>query len=858
METPRSTPSNVTPLRGDSVAPRIPPHNYEAEQALLGAILANNLVFDRVNEFLRPEHFADAVHGRIYEACGKLIQRGQIANVLTLKNLFDQDAALADVGGAQYLARLAASVVTIINAEDYGHTVHDLFLRRQLIDLGEEVVNESFTHDIDITALDLVEKAEQQLYQLAETGQTEGGPRPLSESLAVAITMAEAAYKRDSHVTGVTTGLDELDRRLGGLHPSDLVILAGRPSMGKAQPLNAPVLTPSGWRAIGEMRPGDELASVDGERNHVVGVFPQGVKQIFRVTMSDGRSAECCAEHLWRVHYRDWPSPRVLSTTEIAKLLSRERYRHRLWIDTHEGAFGHEDPLPIDPWLLGALLGDGNLTETTPRLSTASPEILRAVSAALGGNMIVVAAGGYDYRLRQNADHRRSGRQGVWPNPLKEALRGLVLWGLKSEDKFIPDLYLTAARSSRLALLRGLLDTDGWVERWGTVRFSTASERLARGVAELVRSIGGWCRISRKQPSYVTDGERRIALPAYVCTIHVEHPKELFTLPEKRDRAPESYCRRRRPVILSVEPTREAEARCIAVSHPSRLYITSEHVVTHNTALATNIAFNAAKAYREEVDATGQVRVIEGAKVAFFSLEMSAEQLATRILAEQTGISGDRIRRGDVREDDFPKFVAAAQELQRLPFFIDDTPAITVSALRTRARRLKRQHGLGLIVVDYLQLMRPTAGMRPESRVQEVSDITRGLKAIAKELDLPVMALSQLSRAVEQREDKRPQLSDLRESGSIEQDADVVMFVYREQYYHERSEPKQRPDEAEDKYHERYARWQERGAKIHNVAEVNVAKQRHGPVGTAELYFDGTVTKFGNLARDDHLPDAHP
>jgi replicative DNA helicase len=509
METTRSVSSNVRALRGEAMPPRVPPHNYEAEQALLGAILANNLVFDRVNEFLRPEHFADAVHGRIYEACGKLIQRGQIANVLTLKNLFDQDAALVEVGGAQYLARLAAAVVTIINAEDYGHTVHDLYLRRQLIDLGEEVVNEAFTHDIDIGAIDLVEKAEQQLYQLAETGQTEGGLRLLRESLTAAIHTAEAAYKRDSHITGVTTGLDKLDRQLGGLHPSDLVILAGRPSMGK-------------------------------------------------------------------------------------------------------------------------------------------------------------------------------------------------------------------------------------------------------------------------------------------------------------------------------------------------------------TALATNIAFNAARAYREEVDGTGQVKVMEGAKVAFFSLEMSAEQLATRILAEQTGISGDRIRRGDVRNEDFGKFAVAARDLERLPFFIDDTPAITVSGLRTRARRLKRQHGLGLIVIDYLQLMRATAGAKPENRVQEVSEITRGLKAIAKELDVPVLALSQLSRAVEQREDKRPQLADLRESGSIEQDADVVMFVYREQYYHERSEPNRRADEADDKFNERYARWQERGDEVHNVAEVNIAKQRHGPVGTVKLYFDGTVTKFGNLAEDDHLPDAHP
>jgi replicative DNA helicase len=272
------------------------------------------------------------------------------------------------------------------------------------------------------------------------------------------------------------------------------------------------------------------------------------------------------------------------------------------------------------------------------------------------------------------------------------------------------------------------------------------------------------------------------------------------------------------------------------------------------TSLATNIAYNAAKAYEETRDATGAVKAINGAKVAFFSLEMSAEQLATRVLSERTGISSDRVRRGEIsRDDDFSRLAAAAEEMQRLPLFIDDTPGITVPAMRTRARRLKRRHGLQMIVVDYIQLMRSPAGMRTENRVQEVSEITRGLKAIAKELDVPVLALSQLSRAVEQREDKRPQLADLRESGSIEQDADVVMFIFREEYYHERGEPKQREDESNEKYAERFARWQERGERIHNVAEIHIAKQRHGPIGIVELFFDGMVTRFSDLVRDEQM-----
>jgi replicative DNA helicase len=494
---------NVTRLRsGDAVAPqRTPPVNYDAEQALLGALLANNLVYDRVNEFLRPEHFADPLHGRIYEAIGKLVQRGQIANPVTLKNLFDQDGALAEIGGAQYLVELAQSVVTVINAEDYGRAVHDLFLRRQLIDLGEQVVNEAYVFDVEQTALAQIETAELKLFNLAESGQTEGGPKGFNAVLASALEMAEAAFKRDSHVTGVTTGLRDLDRMLGGLQKSDLIILAGRPSMGK-------------------------------------------------------------------------------------------------------------------------------------------------------------------------------------------------------------------------------------------------------------------------------------------------------------------------------------------------------------TALATNIGFNAA-------EAVGNTETGDRNRVAFFSLEMSSEQLATRIMAEKSGISSDKIRRGEVRADDFQRIVEAAQAMSEVPFFIDDTPAITIPMLRTRARRLKRQHGLDLIIIDYLQLMRGSAAKGSENRVQEISEITRGLKAIAKELQVPVLALSQLSRAVELRDDKRPQLSDLRESGSIEQDADVVMFVYREQYYHERAEPKQRSDEADDKFHERMDRWKRRGEEVHNKAEVIVAKQRHGPIGIRQLYFDGMITRFSDLAEDGSLPEQY-
>ena len=490
----------VRSIEGEEGGPaeyRTLPHNIEAEQALLGAILINNEAINRVSSFLAPEDFFERVHGRVFEAATKLIERGQIATPVTLKHFFEDDEALADVGGGQYLARLAGAAVTIINAGDYGRAIHDLALRRQLIQIGEDMVNAAFDASIDEPATAQIEESEQGLFNLAEHGRIEGGFRPFSASLNAAVEMAEAAYKRDGGVTGVATGFADLDSMLGGLHRSDLIVLAGRPSMGK-------------------------------------------------------------------------------------------------------------------------------------------------------------------------------------------------------------------------------------------------------------------------------------------------------------------------------------------------------------TALATNIAFSAASAYRTEKNDEGETETVDGAVIGFFSLEMAAEQLAMRILGEASGIPSEKVRRGQLSESDFLKVVAACQQLENTPFFIDDTAALTVAALRTRARRLKRQHRLGMVVVDYLQLLNPSG--RYDNRVLEISEVTRGLKALAKELDVPVLALSQLSRAVEQREDKRPLLSDLRESGAIEQDADVVLFIYREEYYLERRQP-----EPGTEAHEK---WQQNMDRVHNVAEIIVGKQRHGPTGLIKLQFQGETTKFHDLDRSEQLPDA--
>ena len=482
--------ANLQPPANE-VAPLGVPHSIEAEQQLLGAILTNNDLFDRVAQILRAEHFYDPVHARIFETAAARIAKNNLASPVTLKAFLEDDAGLAELGGPAYLMRLAGAALSSFAVRDYAEMIYDLAIRRELIEVGNDIAAKAARVDVQSEPKEQIVEAEQKLYALAEQGQTEQGFQSFLTAVTDAVKVANAAYQREGGLAGVSTGLIDMDKKLGGLHRSDLLILAGRPSMGK-------------------------------------------------------------------------------------------------------------------------------------------------------------------------------------------------------------------------------------------------------------------------------------------------------------------------------------------------------------TSLATNIAFNIARAYKKGITTSGEEGAVDGGVVGFFSLEMSAEQLASRILSEVAEIPSNQIRRGDFTESEFRRIVDAAKELEAAPLFIDDTPALPISQLAARARRLKRTHGLDALFVDYLQLVRGTG--RSENRVNEISEITMGLKAIAKELDIPVVALSQLSRQVENREDKRPQLSDLRESGSIEQDADVVMFVFREEYYKEREKP---GDHELDKM----GQWQEEMERLHGKAEVVIGKQRHGPIGTVELSFEGQFTRFGNLVK---------
>ena len=790
-------------LRFDDQPERLPPHNVEAEEAVLGSVLLDREVIGRVSGVLDARDFYRERNGLIYQSMLDLYDRHEPVDYLTLIDELDRTQRLDQTGGATYVASLLGVVPTPIHAEHYAKIVADTAFMRRLISAGGKIATIGFQNQFEPeTAL---EKSEQILFEIASK-KANRDFAPLSEILRDYLEQLSLLREGEGIRYGVPSGYADLDKlTAGGFQRSDLVILAARPSMGKAQPLDAQVLTEDGWKAMGDLQFGDRLASVDGQPSRVTGIFPQGLKQTYRVTFSDGRSTECCDEHLWKVMYRDWPAPKVVTTARLREMLTRVRYKGRLWIETPSGDFGHQADLPLDPWVLGALLGDGTMSSLC--ISTADQEILERFRERLGPELMLVSNGGVDYRIRRVGSRWQKGVSGVVPNPVREALIALGLSGKRSHEKFIPTMYMSASREARLDLLRGLIDTDGWVEEHGSVCFVTTSEQLAQDVATLTRSLGGICRVRPPRRKHAVQGDvRKEGRPAYVLTLSMDDPQAAMTLQRKRIKA---LCgnRHRRLTFASIEPSRVAETQCIAVTHPDQTYITDDYIVTHNTSLALGIAANAGLKFK--------------AASAIFSLEMSGAQLAARLLSTESGIETTRLRSGNLTDAESRKLGHALGILAETQIYIDDTPGLSVTNLRAKTRRLHAEVPLDLVIVDHLQLMTAGEGSGM-NRVQEMSEISRQLKGLARELHVPVIALSQLSRAVEQRSPKIPILSDLRESGSIEQDADLVMFIYRDDYYNKDSEKQ-------------------------GIADIHIAKHRNGPTGQISLLFNQRTTKFLDL-----------
>ena len=801
-------PAAARPADGQVESLRLPPHSIEAEQSVLGGLLLSNASWDRVGDMISEGDFYRADHRVLWRTITRLIEDNKPADILTVAESLKLGGELESVGGLSYLQGLASATPSAANIRRYAEIVRERAIMRKLAEVGTAIADSAYTPQ-GREAKQLLDEAETKILEIGESGgRSAQGFQKMTTLLAEVMNRIDELHKNPTAVTGIASGFVDLDEMTSGLQAGELVIVAGRPSMGKAQPLDSRLKTPGGWKAMGEIQVGDALASLDGEPSIVTGVFPQGLREVYRVSFSDGRSAECCAEHLWRVHYRDWDAPRTVSTDELAGLLAKRRYAHRLWIDQVDGRFGHDEPLPLDPWLLGALIGDGKLSGSSLVFSTAAPEMLEAVRATAGSGIALHHQSRYDWRL-VNARPAEAKGNGGRPNRVMNALRELGLWGLASHEKFIPETYLSANRESRLALMRGLLDTDGWVEKWGSIRFCTTSFRLASQVVDLARSLGGWSTLRDKRTNYSYQGVRREGRRAFVVNIHHRDPRSLVSLAAKRDRLPQAPKRAWRPVVTGITRTRTTAVQCIAVSHPSRLYVTDDYVVTHNTSFALNVA--------EHVGLELKLPVL------VFSMEMGGTQLGLRMLGSVAKVDAQKLRTGRLDTGDWERMGTALGKLNEAPILVDETAALNPLELRSRARRLWREYGgLGLIVIDYLQLM-SASGSGTENRATEISEISRGLKAMAKELSVPVVALSQLNRSLEQRPNKRPVMSDLRESGAIEQDADLILFIYRDEVYNEDS-----PDKG--------------------IAEIIVGKQRNGPIGTVKLTFLGRHTRFENYA----------
>ena len=805
----------------DNQTRRVMPHNTEAENAVIGSLMVENGVLDKITCDLSPEDFYHGGNRLIYSAIMDLLNAGKVADLVTVCEKLAEDGSLGKAGGNAGVAETMDSVVSAYSVNSYAGIVKEKSIERKIISEAARIIEAVYDPSNDgRTKLEEAQKTILNLSLTKESG-TLKNAREICKS-----TFAGIEYRHNNRFSmiGHRTGIADLDSATSGLIGGDLIILAGRPGMGKAQPIYTPVLTANGeWKSIGSLRVGELLASIDGRKSTVEAINFRGNLDTYKIYFSDGRSTVVAGDHLWQVGYREWRKDRLFTTDELLVKLKYKRYNNRLYIPVISGDFGVANyDVPVDPYVLGCLIGDGDVSSPTPRMTSIDEQIIENIKKRLpGGYSIRKSSSKYQYSIVTKDIPGRSmingnkfgGKYGDKYQKihykLTEALKSIGLYGKYSYDKFIPEIYFKSPLNARIDLLRGLFDTDGWVEKNKAVRFSSASRKLAEDVQALIRSIGGLCSISVKKGMYVKNGERKYTTQQYVCKIRHEHAEQLFLLDRKKELARRTKNTSVRLNIKKIEKIESAECCCISVSHKTGLYITNDYIVTHNSAVAGNIAATVAAT---------------GTPVLLFSLEMHADSVMTRIMARESGINYRNLRRGQLADTQWPMAVNAAGAISRWPLFIDDKPDITPQEIRAKARKIKKENGLGLLIVDYIQLVRVTG--KHDSREQVVAEISRTLKAIARELEIPVIGLSQLNRNVDGRPDKHPMLSDLRESGAIEQDADIIIFIYRDEVYNKSEENPKR-----------------------GLAEFDIAKHRNGETGRFEVIFDAKTQTIRNLQR---------
>ena len=841
---------------------RQPPQDITAEQSVLGGMLLSKDAIADVVEVLRPGDFYRPAHQLLFDCVLDLYGRGEPADPVTVSAELERSGQLLRVGGAPYLHTLISTVPTAANAGYYAEIVAEKAVLRRLVEAGTRIVQLGY-HGADGADVDeVVDRAQSAIYEVTERRMSEDYV-PLEELLQPTMDEIDAIASRGGASAGVPTGFVDLDALTNGLHPGQMVIIAARPGIGKALALDTPLATPTGWTMMGDVAVGDRLLGADGRATTVVAATDvMRGRRCYEIEFSDGSRIVADGQHQWLTDTRSSRRSRnipaaVRTTAEIAATLrcgtSDGRLNHS--VKTCEPLQLPESELPVPPYALGVWLGDGadgisggaHYTSADPEIAafieaeglrvtpqgslryslqlphpdplptrdcvvcgvpfTPRTSQVRTCGQSCGGRARFVSdpvpaprcpdCGQRCVGLRQCQDCRN--RSGT----VQARLRTLGVLG----DKHIPAIYLRASEAQRRALLAGLLDADGTVMPTGLVQFVVTNRRLAEGFRELVVSLGYRPGITSRQ----VYGRNEATSTAWAVTFSTED--DVFQLERKRithkERRRHSPARTAHRYIVNVRPVPSEPVRCVQVDNRDHLYLAGKSMIpTHNSTLGLDFARSCS--------------VSHGMASVIFSLEMSRTEIVMRLLSAEARIRLADMRSGRMSDDDWTRLARRMGEISEAPLFIDDSPNMTMMEIRAKARRLKQRHDLRLIVVDYMQLM--TSGKKVESRQQEVSEFSRHLKLLAKELEVPVVTISQLNRGPEQRTDKKPMLADLRESGSLEQDADMVMLIHRPDAW-ERDDPRA------------------------GEADLILAKHRNGPTTTVTVAHQLHYSRFFDMAQ---------
>jgi replicative DNA helicase len=861
---------------------RTPPQDIAAERSVLGGMMMSKDAIADVIETVRSADFYRPAHQLVFDAITDLYGRGEPADAITVSNELVRTGQIARVGGADYLITLIQTVPTAANAPYYAQIVAERATLRRLVMAGTRIVQMGYdtasgTSDIVGSIDDVVDRAQAAIYDVTE--------RRTAEDFVHIETLMQGTMDEIDRIsatggigTGIPTGFARLDEITNGLHAGQMITVAGRPGSGKALALDTPLPTPTGWTTMGAIQVGEQLLGADGRPTTVVAAAEVMTgRPCYEVEFSDGTTIVADAHHQWLTttramrrapaseqrarasigaYGRAGTSPlsaaipgEVVTTEEIAATLrcatADQRLNHA--IECTRPLELPEAELPLPPYTLGIWLGDG--TSASASLTTADEEVVHAIRA--DGIRVEKLAATMRFSLRYPESDRpertcevcgrrfvpaqqqvrtcgqscggkvrfRSGpvAQPTCPDCGRRtfgwrrcapchAQHGTVQGRLRTlgvlGNKHIPVAYLRASVSQRRALLAGLLDSDGTVNKTGNVSFAVTDRRLAEDFRELVVSLGYRASLQLKP----VRGRTEESSTCY--TVSFTPAEVVFVLPRKVERQRSQIrASTRNRYITAVRAIESVPVRCVQVDNADHLYLAGRTMIpTHNSTLALDFARSAA---------------IKNQKpTVIFSLEMGKLELMMRLFSAEASVPLRNMRSGHMADQDWTRMARRAGELAEAPLFLDDSPNLTMMEIRAKSRRLKQRHDLQMIVIDYMQLM--TSGKRVESRQQEVSEFSRAIKLLAKELEVPVIALSQLNRGPEQRTDKKPMLSDLRESGSIEQDSDMVLLVHREDMY-ERESPRA------------------------GEADLIIAKHRNGPTATIQVAFQGHLSRFMDM-----------